>query len=181
MTNDQLLDLLSFEENLQSVTINSEKELNDNATFIVATLHFNDGLDVAETEMTVPFVHYAGQDWIFTPWDWQGWLPETPEDVDRIEWCVDDSDVQALMFNGLPMLAPWVPDPHDFNRETRKRIGSQLKAERERQGISIRSLAEKTGVDKNIISRIEAGRANATIDTLNALAMYLGLTVNLDR
>lgn len=67
----------------------------------------------------------------------------------------------------------------DINRETRQRIGAQLHETRIAKSMSLRELSEISGVDKNIICRIEAGRANTTLDTINALATALGLTVAL--
>ena len=175
MTCEELLSLLDFEENLESVEIKSQIQLAHDATFIVAELEFN-----PEMVMQVPFIHYSGQDWIFTPYDWQGWLPENEEDIDRIDWRVNDTDTEGIMFDGLPMLAPWVGEIKDATRETRKRIGSRLKESRESQNLSIRTLAEQTGINKSQICRIEAGRLNTGIDTIARLATALGLTLDLD-
>ena len=48
-------------------------------------------------------------------------------------------------------------------------IGSQLASRRKAAGMTQRDLAEKTGVGQAAISRIESGRANPTLDTLEAL------------
>lgn len=66
------------------------------------------------------------------------------------------------------------------NRDTRRRIGAAIHAARVDAKISIRDLADKSGISKNQICRIEAGRLNATIDTLNALAIALNLEINMD-
>lgn len=183
MTNSELLYLLSFEPSLESVEILKQEELEHDATFVVAKLqaklHYPE--QVVETEMTVPFVHYTGQDWIFTPWDWDdGALATTPEEIPETKWRVDDTEIEAIMFCGLPMLAPWVPEEPNPQRATRKRIGQQLQDAREEKGISIRALAEQTGLNKSQICRIEAGRLNTGIDAISKLADALGLRLNLD-
>lgn len=40
--------------------------------------------------------------------------------------------------------------------------------------MSLRNLEERSDIYRHIICRIESGRANTTIDTINALAMGLG-------
>lgn len=66
------------------------------------------------------------------------------------------------------------------NQASRLAIGTRIKEARAEKGLTIRDLAEKSGIDKTQISRIEGGRANATIDTLNALAQTLGLRISID-
>ena len=173
MTNQELRDLLDFEEPLKSVEIISEYDCADTATFIVARLQYPD-----ET-LTVPFVHYAGQDWLFTPCDWQSWVPTAPEDIDKIIWRVDDTETEGIMLNGLPRLAPSVPEEPNPKRAVRKRVGRIINEARESRGLSLRALSDMSGIDKNQISRIEAGRLNATLDTITALATALGLTLDL--
>jgi ribosome-binding protein aMBF1 (putative translation factor) len=50
-----------------------------------------------------------------------------------------------------------------------------LRRERERQGLSLTDLAERTGIDRATISKIETGKiANPTVGTLGTLAKALG-------
>lgn len=60
-------------------------------------------------------------------------------------------------------------DPQDIRRRWRQQLGDKLRYTRRVRGLTIRQAAELSGVDKNAISRIEAGRANATIDSIFAL------------
>lgn len=173
MTNEQLFDLLSFEDGLQAVEIISQEETKNDGLFIRARLFYGDG------EMTVSFVHYANLDWIFTPCDWYGKQPETIDEIKDIDWRVNDTETEGIIFEGLPMLAPWTPDPKEVRRGHRKRIGKALREAREEAGMSIRAVAEATGIDKGIISRTEAGRANTTIDTINLLADCYGYRLEL--
>ncbi len=174
MTNEQLLDLLPFEENLSSVEIISQEDLQNDAIFVVAKLSYPDGF------ITVPFVYYAGKTWLFTPCDWQGQLPSAPEGVDQTAWRVNDTDVEAVMFEGLPMLAPWTPEPTDELKSVRKAIGARIKAARIAHGWSTRQLADYSGIPLSAISRIENGRLNAKIDTIAAIAHALGISINFD-
>lgn len=103
MTNADLLTLLSFDQGIESVNIISEVALKDDATFILAELQLTDG------SMTVPFVHYKGEDWLFTPSDWQEpWFANaTPSDVEGITWRINDTDTEAMMLGDQPRIAPF--------------------------------------------------------------------------
>jgi ribosome-binding protein aMBF1 (putative translation factor) len=60
-----------------------------------------------------------------------------------------------------------------------RRVMAELKAERERQGLTITQLAERCGLDKGAISKLETGRQiNPTLDTLSRIATGLGLTLS---
>lgn len=56
-------------------------------------------------------------------------------------------------------------------------IGPEIADRRKAQGMTQRDLAEKTGIDQAAISRIESGRANPTLNTLDALAKGVGATL----
>lgn len=174
MTNEELLSLLDFEQDLQTVDIINEEQLENDAYLVVAKLNFRDDT------MTVPFVYYTGKDWIFAPWDWQGWLPSTREEIAEINWRVDDTEIEGVIFNGQPILATWIPEEPNPKRATRKRLGLLLKEAREEKGISIRSLADSCGINKSQVCRVEAGRLNVGIDTLSAMADALGLDITLE-
>lgn len=49
-------------------------------------------------------------------------------------------------------------------------VAKNLKAQRKRAGMSIGTLAEKTGLSKAAISQIEQGRGNPTVSTIDKLA-----------
>jgi ribosome-binding protein aMBF1 (putative translation factor) len=50
-----------------------------------------------------------------------------------------------------------------------------LRRERERQGLSLTDLAERTGIDRATISKLETGKiTNPTVGTLRTLATALG-------
>ena len=67
--------------------------------------------------------------------------------------------------------------PLDRAVETSK-VGSRLRAERERRGISLRELARRVGVSPSLVSQIELDRVNPSVSTLYALVTELGMTMS---
>ncbi len=67
----------------------------------------------------------------------------------------------------------------DAKRELRQRVGAIIRTARNARELSVVELSNLTGVDKNQICRIEAGRTNATIDTIGSLAEALNLQLSL--
>lgn len=57
-------------------------------------------------------------------------------------------------------------------------IGDRLRAERERNGISLRELARRIDVSPSLISQIETGKVHPSVSTLYALAAELGASVD---
>lgn len=89
----------SFEGQLISVDIISDTEIEEKAHHIVAELKYNDG-----NVMQVPFIWYEGEDFIFTPWDWQGYNPLEADAIEDIRWRVNATEQVGIMLNGLPRL-----------------------------------------------------------------------------
>jgi transcriptional regulator with XRE-family HTH domain len=58
------------------------------------------------------------------------------------------------------------------------KVGSRLRAERERRGISLRELARRVGVSPSLVSQIELDRVNPSVSTLYALVTELGMTMS---
>lgn len=173
MTNNDLINLLSFDADLQDAEIISTKELDNGAMLIIARLYYPNG------EMTVPFIHYDGEDWIFTPHDWQQpGINATP--VAEIEWRINDTDTAGIMLNGQPYVSPWVTVPEYFKQEARVAIGHQIKEAREAQGLTIRQFADKCGLAFGHISRIESGCYNVTADTLAVIASVLSVNITIE-
>jgi transcriptional regulator with XRE-family HTH domain len=69
------------------------------------------------------------------------------------------------------------PGPGDRGFEASK-VGSRLRAERERLGISLRELARRVGVSPSLVSQIELDRVNPSVSTLYALVKELGLSMS---
>jgi transcriptional regulator with XRE-family HTH domain len=58
------------------------------------------------------------------------------------------------------------------------RVGSRLREERERRGISLRELARRVGVSPSLVSQIELDRINPSVSTLYALVTEVGMTMS---
>lgn len=58
------------------------------------------------------------------------------------------------------------------------KVGSRLREERERLGLSLRELARRVGVSPSLVSQIELDRVNPSVSTLYALVTELGLTMS---
>jgi transcriptional regulator with XRE-family HTH domain len=56
-------------------------------------------------------------------------------------------------------------------------VGTQVKALREREGLSMRGLAERCGLSPNTISLIERGATSPTVSTLHRMATALGVPI----
>jgi transcriptional regulator with XRE-family HTH domain len=58
------------------------------------------------------------------------------------------------------------------------KVGTRLRAERERLGISLREIARRVGVSPSLVSQIELDRVNPSVSTLYALVTELGMTMS---
>jgi transcriptional regulator with XRE-family HTH domain len=65
-----------------------------------------------------------------------------------------------------------------LDRAVEAKVGSRLRAERERLGISLRELARRVGVSPSLVSQIELDRVNPSVSTLYALVTELGMTMS---
>src|SRR5918992_6122764 len=57
-------------------------------------------------------------------------------------------------------------------------IGSKLRAERERQGVSLRELARQVGISPSAMSQIETGRSRPSVRTLYAIVSKLDMSLD---
>lgn len=60
---------------------------------------------------------------------------------------------------------------------TRRQFAEQLRAERQRQGLSMEDLAARCGLSWSYIGQVERGTRNITVDNMDALARGLGVQV----
>jgi transcriptional regulator with XRE-family HTH domain len=58
-----------------------------------------------------------------------------------------------------------------------ERLGTRLREERDKRGVSVRGLAREVGVSASMISQIETGKAQPSVSTLYAITSALGITV----
>jgi transcriptional regulator with XRE-family HTH domain len=56
-------------------------------------------------------------------------------------------------------------------------MGLRLRAIREKKGLSLRALADRSGVAFGAINRIELGKTTPRLETLERLAKALGVSV----
>jgi transcriptional regulator with XRE-family HTH domain len=71
------------------------------------------------------------------------------------------------------------PSPASDDRSFEaSKMGSRLRAERERLGIGLRELARRVGVSPSLVSQIELDRVNPSVSTLYALVTELGMTMS---
>ena len=71
-------------------------------------------------------------------------------------------------------------DSEKIINECRRVIGEQVKRARENKNISLRDLAEQTGIAFQHISRVEQGKYNVTIDTLALISNQLGIKIKIE-
>lgn len=57
--------------------------------------------------------------------------------------------------------------------DVRRKVGRQLRAFREQQGLTLQEVAQKAGFTKGSLSKIEHGKVNLPLDTLARLARAL--------
>jgi transcriptional regulator with XRE-family HTH domain len=57
-------------------------------------------------------------------------------------------------------------------------VGSRLRAERERQRLSLRELARRLDVSASLISQVELGKATPSVGTLYAIVSELGMSLD---
>lgn len=65
--------------------------------------------------------------------------------------------------------------PADSAAVNGSRLGARLRAERQRQGLSLRTLAAAVGVSASMISQIETGKTRPSVSTLYAITSRLGI------
>ena len=62
---------------------------------------------------------------------------------------------------------------------TRDRIGLRITSLRKSKGLTQEQLADMAGLQRTHVSRIEAGRYAVTLETIEAIAEALGMTVDI--
>lgn len=65
-----------------------------------------------------------------------------------------------------------------MNDDIRIRIGFRIRELREARGLSIRALAELSGLNKSTIMNLEAGRFDARLDTLGQIAGVFNMKID---
>lgn len=75
----------------------------------------------------------------------------------------------------------WTPERTEFENELKTEIlAYQFKKLRKKKKLTQSQLAEKLGLEKGQISKIENGKFNLTLSTINKMAAALGAKVNFE-
>ena len=80
---------------------------------------------------------------------------------------------EQLRSHRVPVKSPLAPETGDGSIE----VGARLRMLRAGAGLSIRALAEKSGLNVNTLSLIENGKSSPSVSTLQQLASGLGVPV----
>ena len=75
---------------------------------------------------------------------------------------------------GVKLRRAVATEPGDLARH----LGAQLRAGRERAGVSVRELARRIGVSASLLSQVERGLAQPSVGTLWAVVTELGLSLD---
>jgi transcriptional regulator with XRE-family HTH domain len=67
----------------------------------------------------------------------------------------------------------------NFLINNRIELGEKIRQYREAKGLTSQQLADQMNISRSTISKIEAGKWNYGIDTLNSFAVYLDFKVNI--
>jgi len=62
----------------------------------------------------------------------------------------------------------------EFRKEAMKELADEIKAARKRAGVSQTELARRLNTNKSVISRVEAGDQNLTVEYIIKIAIALG-------
>jgi transcriptional regulator with XRE-family HTH domain len=57
-------------------------------------------------------------------------------------------------------------------------VGSLIRRERQKQGLSLRELARRVGISASMLSQVETGRTRPSVSTIYAIATELGLSID---
>jgi len=109
--------------------------------------------------------------------------------VSRPDWdkmrIGDTGDVLEVPGNGTVIEIPWdrirsIADPEfrahlaEHAAQRARRIGERIRAMRREAGLSRVVLAEKSGMARDVLARLEAGKIEAAPDLIEHIALVLG-------
>ena len=82
----------------------------------------------------------------------------------------EDEAIRAAVMNEFP--------PATLPAEAVEAL-ARIRVERERLGMSLADVSDRTGIDRTALSKLERGQGNPTLATLNRVAAALGMRVEL--
>lgn len=109
------------------------------------------------------------------------------EAVDGFDAEIDEDNIEKIVDEELITVIDEInnsAEEHPMSREdkkqqTRDRIGLRIMALRKMAGLTQEQLSERAGLQRSHISRIEAGKYAVTLETIQAIAEALGMTVDI--
>lgn len=99
-------------------------------------------------------------------------------DDDNLEDIVDEELITVIDEINKPVEYPPM-SREDKKQQTRNRIGLRIMALRKLAGLTQEQLSERAGLQRSHISKIEAGKYAVTLETIQAIAETLGMTVDI--
>ena len=67
----------------------------------------------------------------------------------------------------------------EMKQQVRERIGNRIAALRKKAGLTQEQLADRAGLQRTHVGRIEAGRYAVTLEVVQAIAQALDMTVDI--
>ena len=67
----------------------------------------------------------------------------------------------------------------EMKQQVRERIGNRIAALRKKAGLTQEQMADRAGLQRTHVGRIEAGRYAVTLEVVQAIAQALGMTVDI--
>ena len=176
MTNEQAVEFIASHDDVKSVDISYIGEYkdvpDDPQRFVLSPSQERDGWLVAADRKTNMVFFFM-----------EGVFPDSVEYKPLEDMSpLDSATAVRELGDWLRLYHPDVLEERsDASRYiNRKRIGKLIADTRRKQGLSIRELADKSGVSYQNITKIENGKYNVSIDILGKLCRALDLKIDLN-
>lgn len=99
-------------------------------------------------------------------------------DDDNLEDIVDEELITVIDEINKPAEEPPM-SREDKKQQTRDRIGRRIAVLRKLAGLTQEGLAERAGLQRTHVNRIEAGKYAVTLEVVEGIAQALGMTVDI--
>lgn len=91
--------------------------------------------------------------------------------------CAKDGIIERSRYLSFPMPAPRLSTLTSTPPDERQ-IGMRIRAARRSQKLTLAALADKAGLDKGFLSRLERGEKSASVGTLHTVGAVLGIALS---
>lgn len=163
MSDEDLADAIEDAYSVYDVEVVQRWKMSDESDLILVKLTME---DCEEREAYI--IHYSNDNSLFLTFDEVNGFPITPAKWEMVGY----EGKVALNEENMPYI-------EEQPVATRLSIAKSIRKARIAQGLTIRALASKCGLDKTPIVRLESGRHNFTIDTLAKVCAALGISVTI--